>query len=51
VFVSSNTSDFAAQASTAVHADLAAAFTAAQLDYAITLEHAESILRVARWVP
>jgi hypothetical protein len=51
VFVSSNTSDFAAPSSTAVHPDLATAFSAAQLDYAISLEHAETILLAAGWVP
>jgi hypothetical protein len=51
VFVSSNTSDFASPSSTAVHPHLAADFTAAQLSYAISLEHAESILLAAGWTP
>lgn len=51
VFVSSNTSDFAAPSSTAVHPDLATEFAAVQLDYAISLEHADSILLAAGWVP
>ena len=51
VFVSSNTSDFADPSSTAVHPDLATEFAGVQLDYAISLEHAESILLAAGWVP
>ena len=51
VFVSSNTSDFAAPSSTAVHPDLVAEFTADPLGYAISLEHAESTLLTAGWVP
>src|SRR5712671_6574718 len=51
VFISSNTRDFAAPSSTAVHPDLATAFSAAQLGYAISLEHAETILLAAGWLP
>jgi hypothetical protein len=51
VFVSSNTSDFAAPSSTTVHSDLVADFTAVRLDYEISLENAERTLRAAGWVP
>jgi hypothetical protein len=51
VIVSSNTNDFAMPSSNAVHPDLATEFSAAQLSYAISLEHAESILAAAGWVP
>jgi hypothetical protein len=51
VFVSSNTSDFAVPSSNAVNPDLATEFSACRLDYAISLEHAESILLTAGWVP
>jgi hypothetical protein len=50
VFVSSNTSDFAAPSSTNIHPELATDFSAVGLDYAISLEHAERILTSAGWV-
>jgi hypothetical protein len=51
VFVSSNTSDFAAPSSAGVHPDLATEFAAARLDYAISLDDAERILLAAGWTP
>lgn len=51
IFISSNTTDFAAPSSTDVHPDLGAVFTAARLDYEISLENAERTLRAAGWVP
>ena len=49
LFVSSNTSDFAAHSSTNVHQELAADFSAVRLDYANGLEYAERLLSSARW--
>jgi hypothetical protein len=51
LFVSSNTKDFADAGSTNLHAQLTPEFTAANLEYAVNLTHAESILTSAGWVP
>jgi hypothetical protein len=51
LFVSSNTKDFANAGSTNLHAQLTPAFNAVNLEYAVSLTHAESILTAADWVP
>lgn len=51
LFVSSNTKDFAMTGSTNVHSALAPVFHPVALQYAVSLTHAESILRGAGWVP
>jgi hypothetical protein len=51
LFVSSNTNDFAVKGSTNLHAKLAATFNPVNLQYAVSLTHAESILTAAGWVP
>lgn len=51
LFVSSNTTDFANPGSTNLHAQLAAAFNPINLQYAVSLTHAEDILQNAGWVP
>ncbi|MCI0460407.1 MAG: hypothetical protein L0Z62_25930 [Gemmataceae bacterium] len=51
LFVSSNTTDFANPGSTNLHAQLTAAFNPVNLQYAVSLTHAESILTAAGWVP
>jgi hypothetical protein len=51
VFASSNTSDFAAPKSTALHPLLAADFAPLSLLYATSLTHAETHLLAAGWVP
>jgi hypothetical protein len=51
VFVSSNTSDFAAAGSTNLHPLLVPAFDPIQLLYATSLEHAETLLLTAGWLP
>jgi len=51
VFVRSNTADFADPGSTNLHAQLVSAFNPVNLQYAVSLTHAESILTAAGWVP
>jgi hypothetical protein len=51
MFVSSNTNDFAVKGGTTLHAQLAPAFNPVTLQYAVSLEHAETILLAAGWVP
>ncbi|MBI1914956.1 MAG: hypothetical protein HYS12_09510 [Planctomycetes bacterium] len=51
LFVSSNTADFAAKGSTNLHAQLVPAFNPVSLQYAVSLEDAESILTAAGWAP
>jgi hypothetical protein len=51
LFVSSNTRDFANAGSTNSHTQLAPVFNAVNLEYAVSLTHAESILTAAGWVP
>jgi len=51
LFVSSNTKDFADAGSTNLHAQLIPAFNAVNLEYAVSLTHAEGILTAAGWVP
>jgi hypothetical protein len=51
IFISSNTTDFAAPSSTNVTPDLAAEFTAVRLGYEISLENAERTLKAAGWTP
>jgi hypothetical protein len=51
LFVSSNTTDFAIRGSTNLHAQLAPVFNPVNLQYAVSLTHAESILTAAGWVP
>jgi hypothetical protein len=51
IFVSSNTKDFANTGSTNLHAQLAPAFNPVNLQYAVSLEHAESILLAGGWAP
>ena len=51
LFVSSNTKDFANAGSTNLHAQLIPAFNAVNLEYAVSLTHAENILTAAGWVP
>jgi hypothetical protein len=51
IFVSSNTRDFASPGSTSLHAQLASAFNPVTLQYAVSLQHAESILLAGGWVP
>ena len=51
LFVSSNTDDFAARPSTAIHADLAGDFSAVGLRYAVTVGAAVAELRSANQIP
>lgn len=51
VFVSSNTTDFAAPKSTNLHPDLAPVFNPLHLLYATSLTDAEAMLLAAGWVP
>jgi hypothetical protein len=51
LFVSSNTRDFANTGSSKLHAQLTTAFNAVNLEYAVSLTHAESILTAAGWMP
>jgi hypothetical protein len=51
VFISSNTNDFGVRGSTTLHPLLAPVFTPVNLQYAVSLTHAESILTAAGWVP
>lgn len=51
LFVSSNTNDFAVKGGTTLHAKLAPAFNPVALQYAVSLEDAETILLGAGWVP
>jgi hypothetical protein len=50
LFVSSNTTDFAVRGSTNLHPLLATVFNPVNLQYAVSLEHADSILKAAGWV-
>ncbi len=51
LFVSSNTTDFATPGSTNLHVQLLPSFNPVNLQYAVSLTHAESILTAAGWVP
>jgi len=51
IFVSSNTGDFANPGSTNLHAQLIASFNPLNLQYAVSLTDAESVLTAAGWVP
>lgn len=51
VFISSNTTDFAAPSSTDVNPELAAVFAGNRLGYEISLENAERTLMGAGWTP
>jgi hypothetical protein len=51
LFVSSNTKDFADAGSINLHAQLTPVLKAVNLEYAVSLTHAESILKAAGWVP
>jgi hypothetical protein len=51
LFVSSNIHDYATKGSTNLHPQLAGVFGAVNLQYAVTLTHAESILTAAGWAP
>jgi hypothetical protein len=51
LFVSSNTKDFASAGSTRLHAQLAPTFDAVNLEYAVSLTYAETILTGAGWAP
>jgi hypothetical protein len=51
LFVSSNTKDFANPGSTNLHSQLAATFNAVNLEYAVSLKHAEQILTERGWAP
>ena len=51
VFVSSNTRDFAASGSTNLHPLLVPVLTPIQLQYATSLEHAETMLTAVGWSP
>jgi hypothetical protein len=49
LFVSSNTGDFAKKNSTDLHAQLGPVFGPVNLQYAVSLAHAETILTAAGW--